>query len=365
MLARKHLKNIITYKPGKPIQELKREFGLKRVIKLASNESPFSPPLPIRKAIYRASKDLNRYPDSSGYYLKKALSKKFKLKPENIILGNGSDEIVVLALKAWVEPCQEVIVGYPTFLIYEIQAKVNNLKVVRSNLKNFRYDLEDIKRKITKKTKLIFIANPDNPNGTYLTHQEIYSFLKNIPKNVIVFLDEAYFEFAPQDFPQSIDFLKQGYNIIFTRTFSKAYGLAGLRIGCGFTKRELIQALEKVREPFNVNSLALLSAELSLKEKKYLKNTVSYIQREKLYFYQELKKLGISYVESATNFLLINLKSFSSQKLFNYCLKRGIIIREMTPWGYKNFVRVTVGKHSENREFIKVLKSFLNKEAKK
>ncbi len=361
MLIRKHLKNITSYQPGKPIQELKRELGLKKVIKLASNENPFPPPLSVRKALKKSLRELNRYPDAGGYYLKKAISKKFRTRPQNIILGNGSDEIIVLALRAWVEPDEEVIVGYPSFLIYEIQAKALGLRVVRSPLKNFRYDLEDIRKKINKKTKLIFIANPDNPNGSYLNFKEIKNFLKKIPKKVIVFFDEAYFEFAPPDFPKSIEFVKRGYNVIFTRTFSKVYGLAGLRIGYGIAKEELIQGLEKVREPFNVNSLAQISAEVALRDKKYLRKIVSYINREKKYIYEELGKLNLNYIKSATNFILIDLGgSCSSLKLSNYFLKRGVIIREMSPWGYKNFIRVTIGRHSENMRFIEILKKYLN-----
>ncbi|MBN2120124.1 MAG: histidinol-phosphate transaminase [Candidatus Omnitrophica bacterium] len=357
---RKHLKNIKNYQPGKPIEEVKRDLGLRQVIKLASNESPFPPSKATRKALIENICRVNRYPDSQGYYLKRKLAANLKVKPGNIILGNGSDELIVLALRAFVDPGQEVIVGNPTFLIYEIQAKACGLRVVRSRLKDFRYDLDDIKRKITKKTKLIFIANPDNPNGTYLKHEEIQSFLKAIPRKVIVFFDEAYCEFSPEDFPKSINFLKQGYNMIFTRTFSKVFGLAGLRIGYGIAKPELIRSLDKVREPFNVNSLAQAAACSCLNQKNQARQTVRYINKEKYFFYEGLGNLNLRFVKSATNFILVDLGRISSKAVFSRLLKKGIIVREMSSWGFKNFIRVTVGTHSQNRRFLKALSLSLN-----
>ena len=286
MLIRKNLKKIKNYQPGKPIEEVKRDLGLKGVIKLASNENPFPPSKKVRSILIKNIDKINRYPDAQGFYLKRELSKIFNVTSKNIVLGNGSDELIVLALRAFVEVNQEVIVGHPTFLIYEIQTLANGSKVIRSPLKNFRYNLNDIKSRISKRTKLIFIANPDNPNGTYLNHKQLSSFLDSIPKDIIVFLDEAYFEFAPKDFPRSIDFLKQGRNVIFTRSFSKVYGLAGLRIGYGVSKPEFIQAMDKVREPFNVNSLAQAAALGALKDRSYLRGTVGYINKEGKYIWE-------------------------------------------------------------------------------
>ena len=360
MLVRKHLKDIKNYQPGKPIEEVKRQLGLRKVIKLASNESPFAPSKRAKDVLIKNVDVVNRYPDAQGYYLKNDLAKILKVDFENIILGNGSDELIVLAQRAFVEPVDEVIVGYPTFLIYEIQAKACAIKVVRSPLKNYRYDLKDIRNRITDRTKLIFIANPDNPNGTYLKHDEIKEFLNNIPRNVIVFFDEAYFEFAPSNFPRSIDFLKQGCNIIFSRTFSKAYSLAGLRVGFAVSSPKLIEAMDKVREPFNVNCLAQLAARASLSDKKYVRKVVAYVNTEKDYLYTQLNKLKLDYVRSATNFILINLRNVSSKYVFDNLLKKGVIVREMSSWGFKNFIRVTAGKHSENAKFIKELKGILS-----
>ncbi|MFC1514516.1 histidinol-phosphate transaminase [Candidatus Omnitrophota bacterium] len=359
MLARKHLRMIKNYQPGKPIQEVKRQLGLRQVIKLASNESPFGVSSKLRRAIENSIADINRYPDASSFYLKRKLASLHKVRPENIILGNGSDELIVLALRAFCEPGDEVIVGYPTFLIYEIQAKACGLSLVKSRLKDFRYDLGDIKKKITHKTKIIFIANPDNPNGTYLSAKEITAFVRSIPKNVIVFLDEAYFEFAPKDFPKSISFVRSGRNVIFTRTFSKAYSLAGLRIGYAIARTEIIQAFDKVREPFNVNLLAQAAALAALGDSGSMRTFVRFVDKEKKYLYRQLDALGLSYVRSVTNFVLIDLKKKRSRRVFKALLKKGVIVRDMSAWGLKNFIRVTIGKQSENRTFIKSLKAVL------
>lgn len=358
-IVRRGLDKIENYTPGKPIEEVKRELGLSKVIKLASNENPFPPSGKVIKALEQGLKKINLYPDSRSFYLREFLSKKLKVGKGNLIFGNGSDELIVLALRAFVERGEEVIVGWPTFLIYEIQSKACGIKVVRSKLKGFRYDLKDILSKVTKKTKIIFIANPDNPNGTYLKDKEIWGFLKQVPRNTLVFLDEAYSEFAPEDFPKSIKFLKAGHNIIFTRTFSKVYGLAGLRIGYGITKKKFVQAMDKVREPFNVNSLAQVAALAALNDKRYLRKTVDYIKREKKFMYEGLDKLGVRFVKSATNFVLIDLGNLSAKDAFNKLLYKGVVVREMSPWGMDNFIRVTVGKREENKVFLKALKNVL------
>ncbi len=361
MKQKKALQRLNTYKPGKPIEEVKRSLGLKRVYKLASNEVPF-PPEYIRKVIKEEVKNINRYPESSCFSLRKEVSKRLRVNPEQIVFGNGSDEIITLSLRALIEKGDEIIVAYPTFLIYEIQAQIEDAKVKRIPLKNLEYDLEAIAKKITKKTKIIFIANPDNPTGTYLKDSQIRKFLGRIPKRVIVFFDEAYFEFAPPDFPKTLQFLKKRGNIIITRTFSKAYGLAGLRIGYGITSKELAAVLNKVREPFNINRFAQVAAQAALKNKQFMKKVVSHSNKEKKYFYREFQKLGLSFVKSATNFVLVDFEK-DTTPLYKYLLKKGVIIRSLGSWGLKNFFRVTTGLASENKEFIKQLKLYLRRKA--
>ena len=360
MEFKKELRDIQVYKAGKPIEEVKRKFNIKYIYKLASNENPFVPYY-IKDAINKELKNINRYPETDCFYLRDILSKKLKVSKDQIVFGNGSDEIIVLTLRAYVNKGDEVIVAYPTFLIYEIQAKIHQALVKRVPLKNFRYSLEDIVKAITKKTKIIFIANPDNPTGTYLNHNEVEGFLNRISKEVIVFFDEAYYEFAPSDFPKSLEFLKNRKNIIISRTFSKAYALAGLRIGYAITTKEIADILNLVREPFNVNRFAQAAAISALKNDKFLKKTVSYILKEKEYLYSEFDKLKISFIKSATNFILVDFKR-DTKKLSNYLLKKGVIIRPMDDWGLNNFFRITVGKHNENKIFIRYLKEYINKE---
>ncbi len=359
MTYRKELSKINAYKPGKPIEEVKRSLKLDEVYKLASNEIPF-PPSYIRKAIGEEVKNISRYPESSSFYLRIALSKKLGVREDQIIFGNGSDELIVLALKALISKGDEAVVAYPTFLIYEIQAKIAGAKVVKVPLKNLRYSLSEIAKRVTKKTKIIFIANPDNPTGTYVNEKEVKDFLAKIPKRVLVFFDEAYFEFAPKDFPETLKLLAKRGNIIVTRTFSKAYGLAGLRIGYGVTTRELAGILNKIREPFNINRFAQVAALAALKNKGFLRKTTTHVKKEKKYLYKELKKCNLSFTESATNFVLVDLKRDTS-RLCDYLLKRGVIVRGLKGWGLKNFFRVTVGLSCENKKFINCLKSYLKK----
>ncbi len=356
--ARKTLAKVENYQPGKPIEKVRKELRLKRVDKLASNESPFGVFAGVRKAVAKELSKVNLYPLADCFYLRQRISSLFRVQPNQIIFGNGSDEIITLVLRAFVEPYkEEIIIGSPTFLIYKIQAETMGIPVREIPMKNFRYDLDKIKRNITGRTKMIFIANPDNPNSTYINHKDMRSFLVSIPKNILIFLDEAYYEFAPGDFPDSLNFLKEGFNIIFTRTFSKIYGLAGLRIGYGISRPEIIAALDKVREPFNVNRLAQAAALAALKEQKKVRQIREYIIREKENLYSALDKLGLFYVKSATNFVLIKINS--AEKIYSYFLKRGIIIRKMSVWGLPDFIRVTIGRKSQNSRFLKALKNFM------
>jgi histidinol-phosphate aminotransferase len=220
--------------------------------------------------------------------------------------------------------------------------------------------LEEIAKKISRKTKVIFIANPDNPTGTYVNSKEVEDFLKNIPKDVLVYFDEAYFEFAPEDFPNTLKFINKRGNIIVARTFSKAFGLAGLRIGYAITTVDIARMLNKVREPFNINRFAQVAALAAFRNNKFLKQAVSYVKREKSYLYKELERLDIFFVRSATNFILVDFKE-DTKKLYNYLLRRGVVVRDLESWGLKNFFRVTIGLHKENKKFIQSFKDYLKK----
>lgn len=357
-LVRKPVFSVKPYKPGKPIEEVKREFGLNRVYKMASNENALGPSPKAIAAIKKGLLNINRYPDGNCFYLKKALAKKFKLAPENLIIGNGSDEIIVLALRTFINQGDEVIIAEPTFLVYKIAATIVGAKIVSVPLRAFRYDLEAMKKKITKKTKIIFIANPDNPTGSYVNRTEIEQFLKGLPKDIIVFFDEAYFEYMnARDYPNSMRYVGRG-NIIVSRSFSKAYGLGGLRIGWAVASEEIIGYLNQVREPFNVNMLAQIAAAAALDDKKHVIRSQKLVKESKKLLCDEFKKMKLFYVPSFTNFVLVNVGK-KAQQIYDKLMRKGIIVREMSAWGLKNFIRVTFGTNKENRLFLKYFKKFI------
>ncbi len=356
MKYRNELDKVKAYQPGKPIEELKREKKLIKIDKLASNEIPFRPTY-INKAVNKELKNINRYPESSCFYLRQKLAKNLDVTTDSIVFGNGSDEIITLALKTFIEKQDEVIVAFPTFLIYQIQSQLFGAKVVKIPLKNYVNYLDKIIEKINKKTKIIFIANPDNPTGIYFNQNQIMNFIRKVPKNILLFFDEAYFEFAPDDFPNLIKLLKTRKNILVTRTFSKAYGLAGLRIGYAVTGKKIAELLNKVREPFNINRIAQVAAQAALENKDFAKKIVNFTNKEKNYFYKSFDRLNISYQRSATNFILVNFKK-NTKKLYQYMLNNGVIVRELSRWGLTNYFRVTVGTNLQNKNFIKLLKNY-------
>lgn len=358
-LIRQNLTDIMPYQPGKPIEELQREFGIKDVIKLASNENPLGASPRAVLFMKKALNNLNRYPDGNGFYLKKKLSEKLGVTDSNLIIGNGSDEIIILATRAFLDPQDEAIIADPTFLIYKIAAKVQDARVKFVPLKDFRYDLVAMKMAITDRTKLIFIANPDNPTGTYATKAEVDAFMEGLPEDVIVFFDEAYFEFACglKDYPDTLKYLNKS-NVIITRSFSKVYGLSGIRVGYGISNTELTEYMNRIRDPFNVNSLAQVAAVAALDDVSFLKRTLKVTQEGKQFLYKAFNQMGLFYIPSATNFILVDIKQDSS-KIFYDMLKEGVIIRDMKAWHLDTFIRVTVGTMRENKRFIDVLKKVL------
>ncbi len=355
-LANKRLLKIKTYKPGKPIEEVKRELGLKSVIKLASNENALPPSRRVLSSIFREARNINRYPDSGCFYLKRELARRFRLGPDNFIIGNGSDEVITFAMRAFLNRGQEAVIAKPTFLIYQIVARIEGVGVKYVPLKGYRYDLDSMKDAVTKKTKIIFIANPDNPTGTYVTKEELDRFMSGLRKDIIVFFDEAYYEFAKdlRDYPKTLKFLKAGRNVIITRSFSKIYSLAGLRVGYGIADKDLIKTMNKVREPFNVNSLAQAAARAALKDKSFIIKTRRLVEEGKDLIYEELERMGIPYVPSVTNFILFDFGK-EATRIYNKLLKKGVIVRNMKGWGLSGFLRVTIGTMKENRRFVKAL----------
>ena len=357
--AKKSLKQVRPYKPGKPIEEVKRELGLDEVYKLASNESPFGPADEVYEAMIEAAKNVNLYPDSNCFYLRQELAKCLAVNPGQLIFGNGSDELIALAIKAFVEDDENIVISESTFLMYEVYAKICNVGIKKAPMQEFKYDLLAMLKLIDEKTKIVFIANPDNPNGTYCTKEEVDSFVAQVPENVMIFLDEAYYEFMPEDGPAAADLINKYDNLFYTRTFSKTYGLAGLRIGYGVSNPRLIELMGKARDPFNINSIAQAGALAALRVEGYLKGVIDYTNNEKIYIYSELDKLKLKYVKSATNFVLIDIKKDASDVVLAL-MKEGIVVRDMSAWGYKGFIRVSMGLHEQNEKFIKILREIIN-----
>lgn len=353
-LIRKDILDIEAYKPGKPIEEVEREFGLKNVIKLASNENPLGPSPAALNAIRKNLKSLNRYPEGTCFYLKKKLSAVLAVKEGNLMFGNGSDELIDIILKTIKSPHAEIITGDVTFVEYKICAAINGFIVKTVPLKNFTFDLDAIKSAITKNTKAIFIANPNNPTGTYVGIKQVADFLEDMPEDIVVVFDEAYLEFVTEkDFPALLPLIEKK-NIVILRTFSKIYGLAGLRIGYMLAREEFIEYAQRVRQPFNVNSLAQTAAAAALDDYNFIKKTRKCIATEKQLLYKAFLKLGVWYRDSSANFIFVRFER-DAREIFGLLLKKGVIIREMSQYGLSNYARITVGTKPENKKLIKGL----------
>lgn len=364
-----NIKTLKPYEPGKPIEELQRELGipLKAIVKLASNENPLGPSPMAMREILKSAKNVNRYPDGECFYLKKKLAKKLRAKSDNLILGNGSDEIIDMIVRAFADKSDEVIVSEPAFLEYSIVSLARGCKVKAVPMKRFfkkgvlcgfGYDVGKTINSITKKTKIIFLGNPDNPTGAYLNRQALEDFVGRCPESVIVVIDEAYREIVDKaDYPETIQY-KNKNNVIILRTFSKAYGLAGLRIGYAIADKELIGWMERVRQPFNVNMIAQKAAEAALYDKTFIRKVAKLTMQGKRFIVRNLENLGFSVIESPANFILFSRKGLKGTGLFLKLLAYGIIVRDMKPYGLGHWARVSVGTMQQNRKFIKALGQF-------
>ena len=358
----KHLENVPVYKPGKPIDEIKRELGLDEVIKLASNENPFGCSLFVKKAIERETLNINRYPDGGAYYLRKELAKFLSVDEEEIIFGNGSNDVLDMIARAFLKEGDEVLIFQYSFIVYKIVSLIQGATVKEVPVeKDFSRNLNKLLENISSKTKIIFIDNPCNPTGVANLKEEFDEFIINLPENVLLVIDEAYFEYAKQHgVPNGINYVKPinpkipKKNVIITRTFSKAYGLAGLRIGYGIADKEIIKILEKVRQPFNTNHLAQIGAIQALKDQKFVEYSVSQNEIGKEYLYEELEKLNIHFIPSFANFVMFKSPV---ENLYEKLLKKGIAIRPA--FGVEGYFRVSVGTMEENKKFIQVLKNLI------
>ena len=349
------------YSPGKPIEELEREYGIDNSIKLASNENPLGPSPMVLEALKGAVGKLNRYPDGGGHDLLKKLSDKLFVEPSNIILGNGSDEIIGMLTRALLCQGDEVIIPRPSFLMYEIMVRSAGAVPIFVPLKSLEIDLNAIQGSITPKTRIIFICNPNNPTGTIILNNDFSAFMENIPDNILVVVDEAYMEFVKdQRYANSIEQIKMGKPVVTLRTFSKAYGLAGLRIGYGVMSTEISDLLNRIRQPFNANLLAQIAAQAALDDRDFLKKTTRLVHDGLKYLHGALTGMGIEYFPTQANFFLINVEK-NGDEVFESLLQLGVITRSMSSYGYPQYIRINVGTEKENRRFINALSRVLEK----
>lgn len=360
MIIPDHIREIVPYPPGKPLEELEREYGIKNAIKLASNENPLGPSPKAVKAVVEAIGKLNRYPDGSSFYLRQRLSEKFNVPFEGIVLGNGSNEIIEMVSKAFLQRDDEIVIPEPSFLMYRIVAQVMGARAISVPLSNYQIDLGSMASAITKRTRVVIVNNPNNPTGTVVSKGEWETFLGKLPENVVVVVDEAYIEFVKDGHSfNAIDYISsKGPYVIALRTFSKAYGLAGLRIGYGFTEPEIADYLNRVRQPFNINMLAQVGALAALDDDDFLQKTRQTVWDGLEYLYREINKMGLKYIPTHANFFLIELP-VEARIVYQLLLKKGVIVRAMGSYGLERFIRVTVGLPEENKRFVLSLREVL------
>lgn len=344
------------YVPGKPIEELERELGISNSIKLASNENPAGPSPLALKAIRDSFPDINRYPDGAGYYLKKALAKKLSvsesISEDELILGNGSNELLDIAAKTFLQDGDEAVMAVPSFIVYSMAVQSVGGKAIQVPLKNYTHDLEAMSDALTSRTKMIFIGNPNNPTGTINRKAEFDRMMEKVPENILVVLDEAYYEYVTDpDYADSMKYLHSKKNVLILRTFSKMYGLAGLRIGYGIAKKGILDDMNRLREAFNTNSIAQRGALAALHDAEHVSHSKNINEAGKEYLYEELASMGVKYVPTEANFVYIPLEKAIA--VYEGLMKMGVIIRPMGP----NAIRVTIGMPEENKRFIDTFKT--------
>lgn len=339
------------YVPGKPIEELQRELGLSRVIKLASNENPLGSSPKALAVLNEGTATLHRYPDGGAFRLREALADRWKVTPDHIIFGNGSDEIIGLLARTFLAPGDEAVMADHTFVIYKMEVTAAHGKAVTVPLTQWRHDLPAMAEAITPRTRLLFLCNPNNPTGTMVSAAEVARLMARVPEHVIVVFDEAYFEYVrSSDFPDSMAYVRQGRNAVVLRTFSKIYGLAGLRIGYGVTTPEITNFLNRVRPPFNANSLAQRAALAALSDDEHVARSRAVNQAGMEQVVKGLTALGFAPIPSEANFVYIDIGR-DGRQVFDALLRQGIIIRHIEG----RMVRVTIGQQEENQAFLTAL----------
>ncbi len=357
--ANEGIAHIAPYQPGKPIDELKRELGLDDVVKLASNENPLGCSPNAKAAIQQAIEDVGRYPDGNGFALKQQISQQFSVDMNQVTLGNGSNDILELVARTFVAAGDEVIYSQHAFAVYALATQSVGAVGVEVPALNYGHDLEAMAQAVTVKTRVIFIANPNNPTGTWFEEDAFIQFMQQIPAQVLVVLDEAYVEYFPQNF-NSLKFLSQYSNLLISRTMSKAYGLASLRVGFGMASTEVTNLLNRVRQPFNVSSFALAAAVAALKDTDFIEQSRALNLQGMAQLEQGFSKLGLNWIASRANFILVDIQRNGAQ-VFDALLKQGVIVRPVGGgYGMPNHIRVSIGLQEENSRFLHALEQVLS-----
>ncbi|CAI8839994.1 histidinol-phosphate transaminase [Priestia megaterium] len=358
--ARKVLEHIQPYSPGKPVWEVQEELGLDQIIKVASNENPLGPSPKALEAILVSLTGINRYPDANATDLKRKIAIRSNLLPEQIIVTNGADELITLISETFLNLDDEIIVPSPSFSEYDFGAYLMGAKVVGVPLvEHYQYNVESILSAVTQRTKIVYLCSPNNPTGTYLSKKHLHILLDSLPKHVLVVFDGAYSHYATaDDYTDGIEYVKLGYPIIVLQTFSKIYGLAGVRIGFGLAPEAIVQNILKVKEPFNVNTLAQAAATAAINDDKHVEASQGANTLGRLQLYEGFSKLGLSYTESMSNFVLVRVGP-KAKDVYEELLSKGIIVRYGDTWGLEEYIRISVGKPKENDTLLKAMASVL------
>lgn len=356
------LDKIKPYVPGKPVEEVERELGLKNVIKMASNENPLGPSLRAVETMRSNLKKMHIYPDGNCYYLKEALAAKLDLKTDQLIFGNGSDEILSFLTLDYINQGDEAVMVKPSFSEYDFAMRLMGgaPRQVPLGGTDFSYDFEAILEAVNEKTRLVFICSPNNPTGSIVKKKDLDSFIERLPDNVLLVLDQAYIEYVDnEDHPTGLDYVEQGMPVILLRTFSKLYGMAGLRIGYGIAPAEIISELNRVREPFNVNAMAQAAALAALDDYYHLERSRKLVGESRKQFVEGLSEMGLKPVPDQANFCFIDLK-VDSREVFKAMLQKGVIVRTGDIFGFPTYIRVTYGTEEQNKRFLAALKEVLD-----
>jgi histidinol-phosphate aminotransferase len=353
-----YIRSLIPYEPGKPIEEVEREYGISGSLKLASNENPLGPSPRALAVLRERLPELHLYPDGDCFYLKRALAQKLGVQPDRLIFGNGSNEIIELAARTFMRPGDEAVMAEQAFVVYELIVQAVGGKRKTVPLKNFTHDLAAIADAVTPQTRLVFLGNPNNPTGTIYRRHDWQAFLERISPDVLVIVDEAYFEYVEEaDYPNSLDYHARHPAILTLRTFSKLYGLAGLRIGYGIGAKSVIALMQRVRQPFNVNAPAQWAALAALDDTEHVQRSLGVNQQGVKYLQTEFARLGLSYVPSQANFILVRVGN--GPEVFQRLLQQGVIVRPMVGYKFPEHVRVTVGTMAQNQKLIGALERLI------